>query len=111
MKRWFLALLLACGFLPAAGLAQDSPALWTVRAPGKPGKVTLFGVSSASILYGGGGSGTVDTSTAPTLKEALESAGFQINPTMWSFYTEGAASSIRMDVADIAGTGRYARLG
>ena len=43
MKRWFLALLLACGFLPAAGLAQDSPALWTVRAPGKPGKVTLFG--------------------------------------------------------------------
>ena len=71
------------------------------------GKVTLFGVSSASILYGGGGSGTVDTSTAPTLKEALESAGFQINPTMWSFYTEGAASSIRMDVADIAGTGRY----
>ncbi len=71
------------------------------------GKVTLFGVSSASILYGGGGSGTVDTSTAPTLKEALESAGFQVNPTMWSFYTEGAASSIRMDVADIAGTGRY----
>lgn len=50
----------------------------------------------------GGGSGTVDTSTAPTLKEALESVGFQINPTMWSFYTEGAASSIRMDVADIA---------
>ena len=71
------------------------------------GKVTLFGVSSASILYGGGGSGTVDTSTAPTLKQALESAGFQISPTMWSFYTEGAASSIRMDVADIAGTGRY----
>ena len=26
--------------------------------------VTLFGVSSASILYGGGGSGAVDTSTA-----------------------------------------------
>lgn len=75
--------------------------------PLSAGKVTLFGVGSASILYGGGGSGAVDTSTAPTLKDALESAGFEVNPTVWSFYTEGAASSIRMDVADIAGTGRY----
>ena len=38
------------------------------------GKVTLFGVSSASILYGGGGSGTVDTSTGLTAE--LESSGF-----------------------------------
>lgn len=43
MTRWVLAFVLACGFLPAAGLAQDTPALWSVRAPGKPGKVTLFG--------------------------------------------------------------------
>ena len=43
MTRWVLALVLACGFLPGAGLAQDAPALWTVRAAGKPGKVTLFG--------------------------------------------------------------------
>ena len=71
------------------------------------GNVTLFGVSSASILYGGGGSGAVDTSTAPTLKTALESAGFSVNPTMWDFYTTGAAADIRMDVADMAGTGRY----
>lgn len=71
------------------------------------GRVTLLGVSSASILYGGGGSGTVDSSTAPTLKDALESSGIEVNPTMWSFYTEGAASDVRMDVADIAGTGRY----
>ena len=70
------------------------------------GRVTLLGVSSASILYGGGGSGTVDSSTAPTLKDALESSGIEVNPTMWSFYTEGAASDVRMDVAHIAGTGR-----
>jgi beta-glucosidase len=75
--------------------------------PLSTGKVTLFGVASASILYGGGGSGAADTSTAPTLKDALESAGFEVNPTMWSFYTEGAASSIRMDVAGIDGSGRY----
>lgn len=70
-------------------------------------KVTLFGVSSAEILYGGGGSGAVDASTVPSLKTALEQTGFEVNPDMWKFYTEGAAEKIRMDVADIAGTGRY----
>ena len=43
MTRWLLVLALACGFLPAAAPAQDAPALWSVRAAGKPGKVTLFG--------------------------------------------------------------------
>ncbi len=75
--------------------------------PLSSGKVTLLGVNSADILYGGGGSGAVDTSTAPTLKDALEQAGYSVNPTMWDFYTTGAAKDIRMDVADIAGTGRY----
>lgn len=70
-------------------------------------KVTLFGVNSAEILYGGGGSGAVDTKTVPTLKTALEATGFEVNPQMWEFYTNGAAADIRMDVADIAGTGRY----
>ena len=70
-------------------------------------RVTLCGVSSADILYGGGGSGAVDTSTVPSLKSALEASGFEVNPTMWDFYTTGAAANIRMDVADIAGTGRY----
>jgi beta-glucosidase len=84
-------------------LKNDNDALPMTDA----GKVTLFGVNSADILYGGGGSGAVDTSTAPTLKSALEESGFEVNPTMWDFYTTGAAKDIRMDVADIAGTGRY----
>ena len=75
--------------------------------PMAEGRVTLLGVSAEDILYGGGGSGAVDSSTALTLKSALEASGFEVNPTMWSFYTEGAGSSIRMDVADIVGTGRY----
>lgn len=75
--------------------------------PLESGKVTLFGVSSADILYGGGGSGAVDTSTVPSMKDALEYAGYTVNPVMWDFYTAGAAADIRMDVADIAGTGRY----
>lgn len=75
--------------------------------PMKSGKVTLFGVSSADILYGGGGSGAVDTSTVPSLKTALEAAGFEVNSTMWDYYTVGGAKDIRMDVKDMAGTGRY----
>ena len=73
----------------------------------KGSKVTLFGVSNANILYGGGGSGAVDTSTVPTMKKALEDSGFSINESMWDFYTKGAAKDIKMDVPDIAGTGRY----
>lgn len=100
-------------------LAADSAAAQQVQGEGSVllkndgalplagGNVSLFGVSSADILYGGGGSGAVDASTAPTLKDALEQAGYSVNPTMWEFYTEGAAADIRMDVADIAGTGRY----
>lgn len=70
-------------------------------------KVTLFGVTSANILYGGGGSGAVDTSTVPSMKTALEAGGLEVNPDMWEFYTTGAAKDIKMDVPDIAGTGRY----
>lgn len=73
----------------------------------KGSKVTLFGVSNNNILYGGGGSGAVDTSTVPSMKKALETSGFEVNGTMWDFYTKGAAKDIKMDVPDIAGSGRY----
>ena len=69
-------------------------------------KVTLFGVGSADILYGGGGSGAVDTTTVPSLRTALEKSGFTVNPDVWDFYTVGGGKDYRMDVADIAGTGR-----
>lgn len=34
-------------------------------------KVSLFGFGSANLMYGGTGSGAVDTKSAPTLKDAL----------------------------------------
>lgn len=49
-------------------------------------KVSLFSESSVDFVYGGTGSGAVDTSTAPTLKKAFESAGYEVNPTLWDFY-------------------------
>ena len=50
-------------------------------------KVSLFSYSSANIVYGGSGSGSIDTSKAPTLKAALEDAGFQVNNTLWDYYS------------------------
>ena len=53
-------------------------------------RVTLLGTTSADFVYGGTGSGGMDTSTATNLKDALEADGFAVNPTMWDFYTTGA---------------------
>ena len=62
-------------------------------------KITLAGVSSASFVYGGTGSGGMDTSKAQSLKDALEEDGFAVNPTLWSFYTEGAGKDYRRTLA------------
>ena len=51
-------------------------------------KVSTFSTSSVSLIYGGSGSGNVDTDNASTLKVALENSGFQVNETLWNFYLE-----------------------
>lgn len=61
----------------------------------KGAKVTLLGNGSADFIYSGGGSGNMDTSRMKYLKEALEADGFAVNPTLWSFYTEGAGKGYR----------------
>ena len=55
-------------------------------------KVTLFSHSSVDLVYGGTGSGSVDTDEAVNLKDALEAAGFEVNQTMWDFYETGEGS-------------------
>lgn len=55
-------------------------------------KVSLFGTSSANFIYGGTGSGGMNNADATTLKDALEADGFTVNPTLWTFYREGAGS-------------------
>ena len=42
----------------------------------------------------GTGAADIDTSNAPTLKEALESRGVSVNSTLWDFYTKGAGKRI-----------------
>ncbi|MDE7373325.1 MAG: glycoside hydrolase family 3 C-terminal domain-containing protein, partial [Clostridia bacterium] len=49
--------------------------------------VTCFGRSSADIIYGGTGSGQVDTANAATMSKALTEAGFKVNQPMLDWYT------------------------
>ena len=48
--------------------------------------VSLLGRSSIDLIYGGTGSGAINTDTVSTLQVAMENAGFSVNPTLWSFY-------------------------
>ena len=63
----------------------------------KSGKITLLGsgISKEAFLVSGGGSGSIDTSQTPTLKEVFEEAGYQVNPSMWEYYTDGAGKNTR----------------
>ena len=51
-------------------------------------KISLFGIGSAKFLYGGLGSGAIDTSTCTSLKDALEAEGFSVNPTLYKVYAD-----------------------
>ena len=61
-------------------------------------KVSLFSHSSVEMIYGGTGSGSVNTSTAPNLRKALEGAGAEINGTLWTFYNTGNGASYKRKV-------------
>ena len=58
-------------------------------------KVSLFSTSAADIVYGGTGSANVDTSKCDNFKTALEKAGFEVNQTLWDFYTIGDAAEYK----------------
>ena len=55
-------------------------------------KVSTLSHSSIDFVTCGTGAADIDTSEAPTLKEALESRGVTVNPTLWDFYESGAGS-------------------
>ncbi len=60
-------------------------------------KVSLFGTGSVNIncsvqgMRGGVGGAADSASTMPTLRDALEGQNVAVNPTLWDFYTTGAA--------------------
>ena len=72
----------------------------------KGAAVSCFSTSSVNLVYGGTGSGNIDASSADTLKDALEKAGFSVNETLWNFYTEGPGSEyLRVGGTGVLSTG------
>ena len=67
-------------------------------------KVSTLSVNSVDLTYGGTGSGNVDASKADNLKAALEKSGFEVNPTLWDWYTSDEAEDLK-DAAAEGGTG------
>ena len=71
-------------------------------------KVSLFGQNCVDFVYGGSGSGSIDSSKAPTLKDALERENLSVNQTLWDFYKTGAGSSYRKSMPATDGSGDFA---
>ena len=88
-------------------LKNENGALPLQTSANSKAKVTLFGVGSRDFIYGGTGSGSVDTATAPTLQDALEAANFEINGTVAEFYASGRGSEYANTTADMSGGGSY----
>lgn len=74
--------------------------------PLTPGAVTLLGRGAADPVYGGSGSGTADTTTAVSIRDGIEGAGFTVNETVYQQLedfaeanpaSEGGRTNIVMD--------------
>ena len=58
-------------------------------------KVSVFGKNSANIVYGGSGSSERSTEDTVDLYKGLANAGFDVNPTLKSFYASGSSGKGR----------------
>ena len=99
-----------CELIEAEGivlLKNDNKALPVVTNGGSV-KVSVFGVASRDFIYGGTGSGSVDTATAPTLIDALKESGYSVNETLQEFYNTGRGKNYENTTANMAGGGEYA---
>lgn len=88
-------------------LKNEGNALPLTTSASSKAKVTMFGVASRDFIYGGTGSGSVDTSVAPTLQTALEKSNFTVNQTVVDFYKSGRGSEYANTTADMSGGGSY----
>ncbi|MBD7951540.1 glycoside hydrolase family 3 C-terminal domain-containing protein [Oerskovia rustica] len=69
-------------------------------------RVTMLGRAAADPVFGGSGSGSVDTNSAVTARAGLENAGFEVNDQVFTTIEEFAAENprgyIEMDRPDIS---------
>jgi beta-glucosidase len=71
-------------------------------------RVALLGQDSVDFMYGGAGSGSMDTANLATLKDSFEQAGFTVDSTVWDFYTTGAGKNYRKTYPNVSGAGIFA---
>lgn len=57
-------------------------------------EINVFGTGSVNSVFGGGGSGSADTSNAVTLQQGLEYAGFNCNPMLVNLYSNWVNSGV-----------------
>ena len=74
-------------------------------------KVSTLSVNSVDLTYGGTGSGNVDASKALNLKQALERSGFEVNSTLFDWYTSDEANALKEAASEGGGGGENATLG
>ena len=74
-------------------------------------RVSTLSVNSVDLTYGGTGSGNVDASKADNLKAALEKSGFEVNPTLWDWYSTEEAEALKESSAEGGSGGENATLG
>lgn len=55
-------------------------------------RISVFGKNSVNISYGGSGSGGASTKDAIDLYSSLETAGYEVNPKLRSFYNDSKLS-------------------
>lgn len=65
--------------------------------------VSLFSYTSADLIISGTGSGVIDSRYAPSVKEAFESAGLNVNEKLWSFYESVGPSYKRTQIGNSGG--------
>lgn len=68
--------------------------------PIAPQKVNVFGWASTNPIYGGTGSGTVDTTTAVGILEGLQNAGFETNEELSEMYVNYRADRPAISIND-----------
>ena len=73
-------------------------------------KVSVFGKNSAGIVYGGSGSGAVDSSKAKTLHDSLTAVGFEVNPELEAFYASSASGAGRPNNPSDLDSGKSVKL-
>ncbi len=67
-------------------------------------KISIFGKNSTDMVFGGSGSSEADSSSSVDLYTALETAGYDINPTLKSFYESTTSGSGRPDSPQMGST-------